>query len=512
MEKRQSRLLSYESPDINSWTSGQEEWNRSIHSFIEGLLSPVTLVIATCCVLVSYLSSGELSVPILFAFCFCVGVLVTCLVMGTDGSQVMLGIKTFTISYSINVVLVILLEEYYQSEYGRPFLWNSYAPGYDATSLIQYARGIIKNSSVGVHDDLKFHIVGIAIARDWINGSDDSGVLLKQFSYVGYPWLVGGIMYVANFFGDMSALAPRMVNCMFGGLLVVSILALAASTYGLTVGKRAVAISITLPLIGFYSANTFRDIIVAFFVVVSTLLINRLSKPSSAFAKSGNASSLIVCGTALLLLRSPTLYTLLAAYALYFSMFGGGLLKRMSVGLLLLGLLVALIVNVEAFSNQTLDYLSKQGESWNESRIMGGTKESLAIKYIYNTPPYVSIPMSTIYMIFMPVPPFNSLSLPGLLEGISALTWYFFVPFWIFGLWSGVKNREVALVAITCIVLFLSVAYVGGALRHKIPFMVLGFIHVSYALEVLWVKKNAICLGTLLMLLVSAGVYGVLKF
>lgn len=498
--------------DINSWVSEQPEETRPSQSSLDGLLSPFTLAIATCCVFASHLSSGELSVPILFAFCFCIGLVVTCLVMGAHGFEAMLGIKTFTISYSANVVLAILLGEYYQSEYGRAFLWNPYAPGDDATSLIRYASGIIRNSSVGVHDDLKFHIVGIAIATDWINGSDTSGELLKHFTYVGYPWLVGGILYISHFLGDMSPLAPRIVNCMFGGLLVVAILSLASATYGLTIGRRTGVLSIAFPLIGFYSANTFRDIVVAFFVVVSTILVIGLTRPYSMTAKARAACGLFVCGTALLLLRSPTLYTLLVAYALYFSIFGGGPLKRMSLGLLSLGLLVALAVNIGSFSNQTLDYLAKQGESWNEFRIIGSSKESLAIKYIYDTPPYVSIPLSTVYMIFMPVPPFNNLSLPGLLEGTSALIWYFFVPFWIFGIWNGVREREVALVTITCIILFLSVAYVGGALRHKIPFMVLGFIHVSYAAEVLWNRKVAIFLVTAMALSVLGGIYGFLKF
>ncbi len=484
---------------------------KSSRSFVEGALTPLALFLATCLVLVQYLSSEDLSVPVLFVICFSIGVLMAYIVVGTKGFETTLGLKIFTLSYSVNVLLAIVLAAYYQSEYGRAFLWNPYV-GDDVEALVQYASGIIRNSSTGLNDDLKFHIVGTAIARDWIMGTHDSAKLLKQFSYIGYPWLVGAILYFSHFFGDMSPLAPRIVNSMFGGLLVVSIYALASSMYGLTIGKRVAAVSVIFPTVSFYAANTFRDIVVAFFIVLSTLLISRLNQPSAVYIKTQSILALLISGIALLLLRSPTLYTLLVAYALYFSWFGGGLLKRLSLGLSLVVVLVTVALNVRSFSNQTFDYIVRQGESWNESKIAGSSKGSLAIKYIFDAPLYVSIPFRMVYMAFMPVPPFNNLSFPSLLEGTGALVWYFCVPFWIFGLWNGIRDKERALVAITCIVVFLSVAYVGGALRHKTQFMVLGFIHVGYAAEVLWGRRMSICLATALVLSVLTGIYGVLKF
>lgn len=480
-------------------------------SFINGPIPWLSLLVAASAILVRHLSRGDLSVLILFAFAYGLGLLLAHFILGSKGFNTAFGIRTFTFTYSTNVVLAILLEAYYYSEYGRAFLWNPHAAGDDTIPLIQYGSTILKNSTTGLNDDLKFHIVGVSIARDLIAGSNESAKLLKYFSYVGYPWLVGTVLYVSNFFGDMSPLAPRVVNCMFGGLLVVAIFSLATSTYGLAIGTRAAKVASLFPTLTFYSANTFRDIIVSFLIVLSTLLFARLLQTDSRHKSSATLLTLAISGVSLLFLRSPTLYTLLIAYALYVSVYGGGAIKRLALGFLIASLFAGIVLNSTSFSNQTLDYLGKQGGSWNESRIAGSSKESLAVNYIYKAPTYISIPLSTIYMVFMPVPPFNNLSFPAILEGTGAFIWYFFVPFWIVGLWKGLRNRETALSAITCIVLFMSVAYVGGALRHKTQFMALGFIHVSYAAEFFKGKTLSICLGTALVLSVLAGIYGVLK-
>ena len=504
--------MSQESDKSNVEGSSDLEDLTLTQTFINTPLSISFLFVATSVGIIRYLSSGQLSVVAIFLLCLFVGLLLGYMILGKKGPLAIFGINAFVFTYSINVILAIALEEYYLSEYGRAFLWNVYAPGSDTLPLIQYGSTFIRNASTGVNDDLKFHIVGTAIARDWIRGSHDSVGLLKYFSYVGYPWLVGAVLYVANLFGDMSPLAPRIVNSMFGGLLIVSIFSLASSVYSMPIGVRAATISAIFPVLNFYAANTFRDIIVAFLLVTCTLLLWRLITPRALGRTALNIVALIICGLGLLFLRSSTLYVLMAAYALYFSLFGGGILKRLALGASVVCLLILMALNSETFSNQSFDYLAKQGESWNESRVEGSTRESLAVKYIYSAPQYISLPLSIIYMVFMPVPPISSLSFPGLLEGAGALAWYFFVPFWIFGLVRSLKDKETALPVITCLVLFLSVAYVGGALRHKMQFMVFAFIEASYATELLRGKVSSVGLATALTLSILAGLYALLKF
>ena len=74
------------------------------------------------------------------------------------------------------------------------------------------------------------------------------------------------------------------------------------------------------------------------------------------------------------------------------------------------------------------------------------------------------------------------------------------------------KDKGAALPAITGLVTFLSVAYVGGAVRHKMLFMVFAFIQTSYASEILRGRVFLVCCGTALTLSILAGVYFILKF
>jgi hypothetical protein len=504
--------MSNEADQYDTETSSDPAGLSVTRTFIRMSVSASFLLVAACTVIVRYLSSEQLSIVGMFFLCLFAGALLAYAILEKKGPLATFGMNAFVFTYSVNVILAVALEEYYLSEYGRAFLWNAYMPGSDTVPLIQYGSTFIRNASTGVNDDLKFHIVGTAIARDWIRGSHDSAGLLKYFSYVGYPWLVGVVLYIANLFGDMSPLGPRFVNSMFGGLLIVSIFSLSSSVYSPAIGVRAATISSIFPVLNFYAANTFRDIVIAFLLVTCTLLLWRLITPQTLSRAVPSVCALIMCGVGLLFLRSPALYVLVTAYIVYFSLFGEGILKRLALGAFGAGLLILMLLNSQTFSNQTIDYLAKQGESWNESRVEGSTKASLAIKYIYSAPQYISAPLSIVYMVFMPVPPISSFTFPGLLEGAGALAWYFFVPFWIWGVAKSLKDKDAALPVITCLVLFLSVAYIGGALRHKMQFMVFAFMQASYAAEVLRGKVLSVGLATALTLLILAGVYTLLKF
>lgn len=459
-----------------------------------------------------YLFSDELSVVALFGVCLVVGFCVSYLIARLSECEVLFSLNVFACTYSINVILAIALSSYYVSEYGRPFLWNNFAPDVATGYLTDYGRRFLAHISDGVNDDLKFHIVGLAIARDWIQGSSSSGELTRFFDYKGYPYLVGGVLYFSNLFGDMSPLAPRILNCMFGGLLSASVFSLAFSIYGIDIGRRAATICAIFPVFNFYSANTFRDILIVFLLIASTLLVFRLARSRGVGHGLQLIIPLAVCGGALFFLRSASLYVLVVAWMLYFAICEKWLWRRAVIVALLVAILVAAILNARDFGNPSGESLMHQAEGWNEARLRGSSKDSLAVKYVYSAPSYLFVPLNALYMVFMPVPPIRQWDFPGIVEGMGALAWYFLVPFWFYGLAKGLKQRDSALIVVTSLALFVVVAYIGGALRHKMQFMAFALIHVSYASYILRRRVVRICLGVALVLSILAGVYLVLKF
>ena len=435
-------------------------------------------------------SADEFSVPILFILCGGFGFLLAKVGGDAYSSANTLTSRIFLLGYSVNVLVVFALYKYYLSDHGTPFL---------ATELYP-------------HDDVHFHRIGTTIAKDWIEGTTRSQLLLKDYTYKGYPLLLGGIYYFTNLFGDMSPLAPRIVNAMCGGLLSAAVFVLANLLYTPTVAVRASILAVFFPTFWLYSGNTLRDIIIALLVTVSTILVLKFQRATVGVSRFTLFTALAFTLLGVFLLRSSTFFALVAGLTVYFGVFAKGFIsKTLLVGTSLALLVIGLLYGKELGAPPP-ESLLQQSDHYTEMVVTNASKESLAIRYIYNAPAYLFLPLNAAYTAYAPIPPIKSTYLPHIIEGLGAIVWYFCIPFWALGMYYGLRSRQSILPVLVTLVLFLAIATIVASARHKTQFQGLALIHVAEASLRLTRQTMSINMVVLLILCVLAVIYIFLKF
>lgn len=433
--------------------------------------------------------SDELSIPIIFMLCTLGGIVFSITFLESSSYERGYLIRVFIWTFSINVLLALGSYYYYVSDHGTAFLATEQNP----------------------HDDAHFHKIGVSLAGDWIQNTAKGDQLLKNYTYKGYPWLLGGIYYFSNIWGDMSPIAPRIVNAMCGGLLVVAVFAVAALTYGHAVAVRASVLSALFPTFWLYSGNTLRDIVIALLVTVSVAMVMRLERATTAMYKLLPMVGFIFSLAGVFFLRSFTFFALLGAFLVYFVMFSRGVLLRIALGAAGIVLLTIGVFYGKDLGAPPPESLLGQADHYTEMIVTGASKESLAIQYIYHAPSYLFVPLNATYTALAPIPPVKSIYLPHIVEGMGAIVWYFYVPFWVLGMYYASKNKESLLPLVVTIVLFLGIATIIASARHKVQFQGLALIHVAAASIRLTGKIHSISAVVMFMLGGLAVVYIFLK-
>lgn len=437
-----------------------------------------------------FVSSGEFSVPILFILCGGLGLILAKIFGGTSFENSTFVTRLFILGYSINVLVVFALYYYYLADHGSPF---------HATPLQPY-------------DDEHFHRIGTTLAKDWTQGTTRSAVLIKEYTYKGYPWILGGIYYFANILGDMSVIAPRLINALCGGFLAVVVFALAEKTYDSAVARRASTLFVYFPTLWYFSANTLRDIVIALFIGISALLVLKLQGRQTSAKRLGTLFIFAMCLMTIFLLRSSTFFALLAALGLYSSLYLHGAISRILVVGLCLSLLAVALLHGQDFGAPPPESLLRQSGAWNQSIVSGASRDSLALKYIYGAPSYMFLPLNALYTAVVPIPPIKSMYLPDIIEGLGAIFWYFLLPFWAIGIYGGIRNRHSMLLIFTSLTLFAGVVHIAASSRHKTQFLALAFVHIGEATVRHNNRVPLICSAVALVFSVLAGVYLMIKF
>lgn len=422
--------------------------------------------------------SAEFSVPIIFMLCALGGAVFSITLLESSSNERGYLIRVFVWTFSINVLLALASYYYYMSDHGTPFLATEQSP----------------------HDDAHFHRIGTNLAGDWIQNTTKGEHLLANYTYKGYPWLLAGVYYFSSLWGDMSPIAPRIVNAMCGGLLVVAIFAVATLAYGRAVAIRASVLGALFPTFWLYSGNTLRDIVIALLVTVSVVMVMRLERTTTALSRFLPMVGFVFSLSGVFFLRSLTFFALLSAFLLYFVMFARGVTLRIALGGAGIVLLTIGVFYGRDFGAPPAESLLGQADHYTEMIVTGASKESLAIQYIYSAPSYLFVPLNAIYTALAPIPPVKSVYLPHIIEGMGAVVWYFYLPFWVLGMYYGLKNRESLLPVIVTIVLFLGIATIIASARHKLQFQGLALVHVAEASMRLTGKIAPISAVVMLML------------
>ncbi|MCK5615319.1 glycosyltransferase family 39 protein [Candidatus Pacearchaeota archaeon] len=454
-------------------------------------LKPVACAGVLVCVLVTfsyYCLFDEPSVVVFYLLCLMVGLGISLLLSPKNADEKELLINLFLIVYAINIIFVFLFVAYFYHVNGTPFL-----PAHGNNNP----------------DDLLFYKHGIRLADAWHNNYDH-GISLGEIKFYGYTYLLGGIFYLSNFFGDMSPVTPRIFNAMIGGLIPVVVYLLAKLIYNKKIALRSAITSTLFPVFIYYSALILRDIVVAFLILLSTYLFLVIHK-SHCKIKILFLTLTLCAGIILIFfMRDLSAFVLLMCFVAFLFLKKKAIFK--GAVLLLFGLMTITIWHNLDFDAQKIQQYLTYSQRYMELFQTTEAEDSLGMKYILGAPFPINIPLTFAYTSIMPIPPTKYFDFHSAVLGSGAFLWYFIFPFWLYGMWASRKYPEANLLTIISIIFLLGISMASIDIRHKTQFFSFALIQASYAAEFFQKKKTVIYFFTAYVIGSLSIVYLYLKF
>jgi len=444
-------------------------------------------MVALACVVYA-IDTGQAS----FLAFYLIGLLAgTCLTLATTGY----GDPTarnihllFLVVYSVNAILVMAFAYVLTDINGAPYA--------------SVPAGVIP-------DDERFYGYGVTVANAWLSGTDAE--LPIGIKFLGYPYFLGACLYVGSFFGDMSPVAPRLLNAMFGALLAVTVYRIAWLVYAdERISRGAMVLTAVFPVFAYYSAMLFRDIIVAYLIALAVLLFLEVSRQDATRKPLPRLVALAFVLASVLFMRDLSAVVLLAGFAVYvfarqtkwirYAMIAAGIAAVIQL---------ATMIDLDAPRVQMyLTYTERAMDVFART----SSEESLGMRYIIGAPFPFNFILRVPYTAIMPVPPFISTELPDIVRGSGALMWYFLFPFWIYGMWKSRRNPGANLLTTISLIFLLGISLVSIDLRHKTQYLALAMIHVSFAIHTLGETTRRVLVATFLVLGFLGISYGYLRF
>lgn len=463
------------------------EYGYRFPGFMLALVAVAIAVVAT----LSYSSMhNSFSLTAIFFCSLIVGFLGSTLISGPDQRSRSYAARLFIFCYSINVIFVYVFSAYFTSKTGMPFI-----------------------PEIGHRnpDDLKYHTVGIELAKQWYGGlGAPIGDPALEFKYKGYAYLNAALYYVFGYFGEMNPLIPRIVNSMFGGMLMVLIFRIGFIVYGARVAYLAALIAIFFPVWNYYSSMGLRDIIVAYLICLFTYHILRITE--AGFSNIPSLIGVVVALIGLYYFRTPVVWVALLAAALYFVLAIKDSFIKASVIFIGAMLYIGALFYGWVPGKEVLAAMVDQAERWGGGRDSVVTTESLAIRYIYQAPTLLYIPLIALYTAVMPVPPIQGFMMHHFFVGVGALTWYFYVPFWVHAMIASLRYSKATLLTLLTFFLFVGIAVIQPDIRHKTQFFGLAMVQIAYSLLKLRDQRVTIIAGVGILGAILGALYITLKF
>jgi len=409
-----------------------------------------------------------------------VGCLGSVSVSGKEESTRIYMVRLFLFSYSVNVILVYLFAYYFVYSGGSPFI-----------------------PEIGHRnpDDIKYYNVGVELARQW--RGEVSPFLedpAMDFKYKGYAYFSAALYYISSYFGDFSPLIPRLVNSLFGGMVIALVFRIAQLVYESRVAYVAALVALFFPVWNYYSSMGLRDIVVAYFICLFSYSVLSFSERSKI--KPSILLGLFLSLAGLYYFRTPIVWVGMLSALLYFVLsIRDGFIKT-SVVLMGAVLYAGAVFYGWVPGKDVFISMMDQAERWGGWRSSVVSTESLAIKYIYQAPTVLYIPLIVLYTAAMPVPPIEGFMMHHFFVGIGALTWYFYIPFWVYAMLASFKYSRATFLTIFTVFLFIGIAVIQPDIRHKTQFFGLAMAQIAYSLVYLHKSRNVI--------ITSVGVLGAL--
>lgn len=458
----------------------------------------VSLLCGTAAVVAESESTGHYSVVAVFGLLLALGVAGTMQFLPRNNGYDQYELRAFLAAYAISSLWVVGIGWYFRALSG-----DSFTPALFGSNP----------------DDRKYYDIGVLIADGWqATGTafqlDHYAALeLQRFKYKGFPYLVGAVTYISDWFGDRNGLTFRLVSSFATALISVYVYRLGTLAFDRVVAQRATLLSIFFPIWSYYAALGTRDTLIALLLLVVIYNFLLLTQRGRPIIRHG-ADFLILAGAMLGLyfLRHPTVLAVLGALGAWVFTEWIRTKHRVSFLPVVLVFLVLLSVSQWLLPGTGLESSVAQADRYSQAILETGENDSLSRRLVFSLPELLRFPASVIYTIFIPIPPIKSWHLHHVALGLAASIWYFMVPFWLYGMWKGKGNRVSNLLTITSLVLLLAVAYVVPSVRHKTQLLPFALIHTAFATHLLGQRSLLMGLAMLMLVAMVGVIYVALKF
>ncbi|MBU0579775.1 MAG: glycosyltransferase family 39 protein, partial [Candidatus Margulisbacteria bacterium] len=332
-------------------------------------------------------------------------------------------------------------------------------------------------------DDWLYDKVGWEIAEAWRTGKDyflQNEVLggIDRIN-VGYYYTIG-IIY--SIFGHITFIA-RIVNCFFSGLTIIYVYLLAKTIFGSKIARLSALLVLCFPDFSVISALQWKDTILTFLGVFAiwniTLVKNKLSFfrtifciPIFVYAFSLRKQTGIFLGAL------ASLYLLANIRRFRFKQFIIGFLFVIVIGIFFAKVQDFGFFGKDYFNiiGDRLVFFSERVESADAS-VSGGFFYKGLVKFLYGDlfTKMIFLPIGIIFILIYPLPLPHLLSYCQEIYLFGAWTWYFFIPFFIYGFFNSLKNTRTYIILLFVIYIIASFLLSGfnasGLVRYRLQMM-----------------------------------------
>ena len=341
----------------------------------------------------------------------------------------------------------------------------------------------------GTTDDYHYFEIGKEVCNTWMKHMNYNWT--KEFNFPGYIYLIGGLNYFTNLFGQFHQIIILFLNCLAGSISIIYVYKISQLVFDDKVAKTASTICIYFPYLLYYSSLILKDTIIYTLILAIIYYIYYLyyNKFNTVYL-----TLVFLLSYLLLYFRSESLYLIIVILGLFLAT---RLRFKQKPRILIRWIIYLMSFIVIGFKynlyNNILNILNNIPNKillWDARAVSLASSGSLAVKYIFTLPPVIKELVKVLYLLFTPFP-FWSWNIKGTFninlfcEGISNLVLNILLPFFIIGVIVASKKkfrRKSFLLLITTILFIVLLGILTPFARYRIQILPLIIIISAFGI------------------------------
>ncbi len=355
--------------------------------------------------------------------------------------------RLFLVVYAVSTLAAVALYFVYLGRFGAPYYF-------------------------GGSDDLAYELWGRDTAvrlSPFAYGSIRGTVVPPWHNSVGYVYLVSLLYRLGDLFGGFHTMIPRYFNGMILGLVAVFTYRLALCVR-LDRGLALTAALATglLPLMVYNSIHTFRDILVAFLLLlVVTVWTTGMDEVNGRTSHWPWVLTIVVMLVMLELRRFQVAAIVAVVAARVFVQIRWRHRWQWLMGYFLLLLAIGVLLLFREQIWQIVGQLEGSQAGYTEYRL---DRSNGLAAYVFNTPAPLGYLLRFAYTLISPIPIITN-EIERLWLSVGTIIQYAFIPFLMLGIVQALRNKAYWMMLSAFVVLFTGMSLVTFTDRHILQFL-----------------------------------------